>query len=946
MKWLGGLVGLLFGFSIGRIDHAIGWMLGGFLAGGGVDLFRQAARASAQAPTATASAEIARVFKALEDIHWRLKRLEDQATLPVSPMERGADAASEPAPTLSPAQQYADTEPVVDRVAATASSVAVDARNVAFAATSTVSGWSSPVPAPAPVAGAPALAGDSPFELARRWLFGGNTMLKVGIIILFFGVAFLVKYAADSGVLPIELRLAGIAAGGIAMLVAGFRLRQRTDGKAQYGLALQGAGIGILYLAIFGAFRFYQLLPGGFALVLMVAVVGLSAALAVMQNSLALAAFGSVGGFLAPVLASTGGGSHIALFSFYALLNIGIFAIAWFRSWRILNLIGFVFTFGIGAVWGARAYRPEHFATTEPFLILFFLFYVAIATLYALREAPRLRTVVDGTLVFGTPVVAFGLQTAIVKDMSHAAAFSALALAVFYLFLARWLLTRHRETLRLLSESFLALGVVFITLAVPLAFDGRWTSATWAMEGAAIVWAGSRQGKLLARAFGYLVQAGGALTFLAHLGDGERPALPVLNAHWLGLALIAAAALFTAHLISHRPERFNGFERGAAPPVFIVGVVAWLLSGITEIDWWSGRVEKAQSVALLLAGSACLFHCLARRLAWQYAARVPLALLPALLPVILHAVEINHHPFALLGWLIWPLALATHFYLLGSAEAASVKANPGYLTALHAIGIWVPALLGAVELHWLVQSGNPRHSAWSVAAAMLPVALTVVTVSSAWLRRRWPINTHPVAVLVWGAAPLMALLWLWVFYSNFSHDGSSAPLPYLPLLNAIDLGHVLAILALLAWQLALKAEAIELRLPRVALVSMAGVAGFVWLNGMLLRTIHHWADVPYRLETLLRSVLTQTALSIFWTVLALGLMLYATCRTTRAVWLVGAALMAAVVAKLFLIDLSNIGGIERIVSFIGVGLLMLVIGYVAPLPPKRVAGSNEDGGLA
>ena len=219
-------------------------------------------------------------------------------------------------------------------------------------------------------------------------------------------------------------------------------------------------------------------------------------------------------------------------------------------------------------------------------------------------------------------------------------------------------------------------------------------------------------------------------------------------------------------------------------------------------------------------------------------------------------------------------------------------------------------------------------------------------VSGTFLRRRWPVKMHPSAVLVWGAAPLMVLLWLWVFYANFSHNGSSAPLPYLPLLNAIDLEHVLAILALLAWRLALTAESIELPMQRTVLASIVGVAVFVWLNGMLLRTIHHWTDVPYRLDPLLRSVLTQTALSIFWTVLALGSMLYATRRATRGLWLVGAALMAVVVAKLFLIDLSNIGGIERIVSFIGVGLLMLVIGYVAPLPPKGVVSSNAGRGLA
>jgi uncharacterized membrane protein len=59
-------------------------------------------------------------------------------------------------------------------------------------------------------------------------------------------------------------------------------------------------------------------------------------------------------------------------------------------------------------------------------------------------------------------------------------------------------------------------------------------------------------------------------------------------------------------------------------------------------------------------------------------------------------------------------------------------------------------------------------------------------------------------------------------------------------------------------------------------------------------------------------------------------------RVLRKVWMLGAVLLGVVVAKLFLVDLSNIGGLERVVSFLGVGLLMLAIGYMAPFP-------NESG---
>src|SRR5690606_31368549 len=147
--------------------------------------------------------------------------------------------------------------------------------------------------------------------------------------------------------------------------------------------------------------RIYALLPAGLALALVVGLVAATALLAVLQDALWLALLGLVGGYLAPVLVSTGSGSHVALFTYYAVLNAAVFAIAWIRPWRALNLVGFAFTFAIGTLWGWRYYRPEHFDSTEPFLVLFFLFYVAIPVLYALRQAPVKRGLVDGTLVFG-----------------------------------------------------------------------------------------------------------------------------------------------------------------------------------------------------------------------------------------------------------------------------------------------------------------------------------------------------------------------------------------------------------------------------------------------------------------------------------------------------------------------------------------------------------------
>ena len=130
----------------------------------------------------------------------------------------------------------------------------------------------------------------------------------------------------------------------------------------------------MLYLTIFAAFRLHEILPASFAFVLLVALTIFTGMLAVLQNSMVLAVLGTVGGFLAPVLVSTGAGNHVALFSYYLLLNAAVLGIAWYRPWRFLNIIGFAFTYGVGTLWGYEYYRPELFSSTEPFLIAFFLF--------------------------------------------------------------------------------------------------------------------------------------------------------------------------------------------------------------------------------------------------------------------------------------------------------------------------------------------------------------------------------------------------------------------------------------------------------------------------------------------------------------------------------------------------------------------------------------------
>jgi uncharacterized membrane protein len=774
----------------------------------------------------------------------------------------------------------------------------------------------------------------SPVSSRPQWwerLLGGNLVVKVGILVLFCGVAFLLKYTYERFNPPIELRLTGAATVAILLLAVGWRLRHRRTG---YALVLQGGGVGLLYLVIFAAFRMFHVLPAAPAFFLLAAVAVTSAALSVLQNSLALAAIGVAGGFLAPILASTGQGSHVMLFSYYAMLNAGIVAIAWVKAWRLLNLLGFGFTFAIGWLWGERGYRAEHFSTTEPFLLLFFVMYLAIPVLFARRRAIELKDYVDGTLVFGVPIAAFGLQSALVRNMEYGAAYSALGLAVIYLALAAVLFRRSGAGLRLLVESYIALSLAFGTLAIPLAFEGRLTSAAWALEGAAVVWVAMRQGRLLARVFGYLLQFGAGAAFLWDVGKGYS-AMPVVNGFYLGSIFLAIAAFFCGAYIYRNPQRVRP-EEGALSYVLLGwGALWWYGGGVHEIVRHVEPLYVSQAVLIFVAASSMALSLISVACRWPAMRWLWLTLYAAMAMQLGLDLQPGAAPFARLGPLAWTLAFVAHFWLL----ARHAEDHRALVQGLHAVGLWVLAILGAREVGWLIDTAVQGKRVWpAISWAIVPAAL-LAALCSRRVQARWPVAAFSHAYVVVGGIPLVMFLAGWVLYANVASNGDPYPLPYVPFLNPLDIAIGLAFLVAAMWLRAAARHGLGPWLDSMSDVMFAlfGAWGFVWINSILLRSLHHWMDVPFALQPMLSSRVVQAAFCILWMLLALGAMVVATRRVLRPLWIVGAVLMGVVVAKLFVVDLSGVGTVERIVSFIGVGGLMLLVGYLSPVPPSQEA---------
>ncbi len=760
-------------------------------------------------------------------------------------------------------------------------------------------------------------------------------MVRIGMMILFIGVAFLLKFAYEHSHIPIELRLIGVSLGAILLLVLGWRARRSRTG---YALTLQGGAVGLQYLTIFAAFRIYQVIEPGPAFVLLVLVAALSAILAVRQDSLALAAIGATGGFLAPILASTGQGSHIQLFSYYLVVNVGIVIVAWSKAWRVLNLIGFVFTFVVGLAWGARFYRPEFFPSTEPFLVAHFLLYVLLPILYAKRQDDAGSAYVDGTLVFGVPLAGFGLQACLVQHFQYGSALSALVVGAFYLVVTATLWRRADQRLRLLAEAFLALGSGFVTLVVPLAFDGRTTAAAWAIEGAALLWIGSRQARLLARVVGYLLQIGAGVAFLA---DSQLVvgATPVFNSVCLGCILIAFSAWFCSIYGARKSGPLGERAAVLATLMFIWGLIWWVGGGIHEIARFLDPDAKLHATLAYLGASALGLSIASRALIWPSARFAPYGFALVMSAVLgLDWANIDH-PGARWGWLAWPGVLFAQMWML----RRHVEMPGSLQRILHPITFWI-ATAGLIwEVTWQATHIADLAPVWSIASwPLVPVALLWL-IGSAPVRSRWPVADLPKTYLLTCSLPVLALLGAWILISNVTSDGNPAPLPYIPLLNPLDLAMLLVGLTASRWFVLIR------RLGHVSIHGddlgavhvFAAATVFFWANALLLRSLHHWAGIPFEYFALYHSLLVQGTLSLSWSVTALVMMTLATHRVSRGLWIGGAILMGAVVVKLFLIDLAQIGSIERIVSFIGVGALMLILGYLAPVPPRADRLEND-----
>ena len=318
-------------------------------------------------------------------------------------------------------------------------------------------------------------------------LIGGNWFNRIGILAIVIGIGFFLKLAFEREWIGPTGRVGLGVFIGIGFLVGGEKLRS-FDYK-HYAQGLSGGGIAILYLTFFAAFARYGIIGQFPAFAMMAMVTATSVLLAARYNAIAIAILGIIGGFLTPVMLSTGVDNQIGLFSYITLLNLGVLAVAYFKQWRILNYLTYGATVVMSAAWYLEWYRPEKLATTIFFFTVLFVIFALLAVFHNIIHRRPIEYP-EISLIFSNAFMYFGASYGLLSPQYHPyLGLFAVVLSAFYLGLGYLTYSRDGGD-KFLILTFLGLASLFLTLAIPIQFDQHWVTMAWGIEGVILTWIG------------------------------------------------------------------------------------------------------------------------------------------------------------------------------------------------------------------------------------------------------------------------------------------------------------------------------------------------------------------------------------------------------------------------------------------------------------------------
>lgn len=314
----------------------------------------------------------------------------------------------------------------------------------------------------------------------------GNLFNKIGALALIIGMAFFLKYAFDNNwISPVVQIITGFVV-AISLLIGANHFNKNEKYKV-FAQGIAGAGIAISYLTIYSAYSFYQLFsyPIAFFLMLITTVISFSQAL--KYDSVATALLGLTGGFLTPFIISNGASNPLGLLTYLAFLNVLVVSFLHKKeSWKLLGIISALTTY--------ITYFSVHMVSyNSPNQIISIIFLTIIWALYFIFDVIKIK---NSTYDYELLNIANGILFYcgvynLYSNETTSIVISTFLIALIYLFSGIIVHYKHNGLDAYLKQNFYAF-IVLSAIATNIATTGFMKPALFAVEAFMLLYFGTK----------------------------------------------------------------------------------------------------------------------------------------------------------------------------------------------------------------------------------------------------------------------------------------------------------------------------------------------------------------------------------------------------------------------------------------------------------------------
>lgn len=380
---------------------------------------------------------------------------------------------------------------------------------------------------------------------------GENLISKIGIVILIIGVAIGAKYAIDNNWISPIMRIAFGYVVGLGLV--GFAVKLKAK-YLNFSAVLLSGGMATMYFITYFAYSYYNLISQISAFSVMLIFTIFTVLAAINYNRVIIAQIGLVGAYAIPFLLSEKSGRVEILFSYIAIINVGILALSAKKYWKSLFYSSFFFTWISFAAWYFSRYQAsQDFTLALTFLGVFFVIFYATFLAYKLLNHQTLD-VENAAFILSNSFIFYGFGYSILDGKTNWENTLGLftMLNAFFHFGIGWLIKQYRLGDKTVFYLTVILVLTFLSIAFPIQTKGSWTAFFWTAEAVALFWIGRTKQIALFENYSYPVMG---LAGFALLGDWadlmskgysiETIVYPFFNQHFvvgmffvLGFALI------------------------------------------------------------------------------------------------------------------------------------------------------------------------------------------------------------------------------------------------------------------------------------------------------------------------------------------------------------------------------------------------------------------------